>query len=55
MKSARYHRIFLAQLSPKKYGPYNEMMESFVGLLKSELFYGFENSGQILEEFGKPL
>ena len=35
--------------------PYNGMMESFFGILKSEMFYGYEKTFQSLEKFEKAI
>ena len=37
-------------MSRKGNSPDNSMMESFLGMLKSEMFYGFEKDFQSLEE-----
>ena len=37
-------------MSRKGNSPDNGMMESFFGILKSEMFYGFENTFQSLDE-----
>ncbi len=37
-------------MSRKGNSPDNGMMESFFGILKSEMFYGFETSYQSLDE-----
>lgn len=37
-------------MSRKGNSPDNSMMESFLGMLKSEMFYGFEQDFQSLEE-----
>ena len=50
-----YHRFLETKgirpsMSRKGNSPDNRMMESFFGILKSEMFYGFEKSYQSLDE-----
>ena len=50
-----YHRFLASKgicpsMSRKGNSPDNGMMESFFGILKSEMFYGFEKSYQSLDE-----
>ncbi|EMB71778.1 transposase [Streptococcus mutans 15VF2] len=42
-------------MSRKGNSPDNGMMESFFGILKSEMFYGFENSYQFLDELERAI
>lgn len=37
-------------MSRKRNSPNNSMMESFFGILKSEMFYGYENNYKSLED-----
>lgn len=37
-------------MSRKRNSPDNGMMESFFGILKSEMFYGYENNYKSLED-----
>lgn len=52
---ASYHQFLenkgiQPSMSRKGNSPDNSMMESFLGMLKSEMFYGFEKDFQSLEE-----
>lgn len=52
---ASYHQFLenkgiQPSMSRKGNSPDNSMMESFLGMLKSEMFYGFEQDFQSLEE-----
>lgn len=42
-------------MSRKGNSPYNGMMESFFGILKSEMFYGYEKTFQSLEKLEKAI
>ena len=55
-----YHRFLeskeiQASMSRKSNSPDNGMMESFFGILKSEMFYGFEKESQSLEDLEKAI
>ena len=55
-----YHRFLeskgiQASMSRKGNSPDNGMIESFFGILKSEMFYGYEKSFQSLSNWNKPL
>ena len=55
-----YHRFLeskgiQASMSRKGNSQDNGMMESFFGILKSEMFYGYEKSFQSLSNWNKPL
>ncbi|EID22172.1 integrase core domain protein [Streptococcus anginosus subsp. whileyi CCUG 39159] len=55
-----YHQFLEAKgivpsMSRKGNSPDNGMMESFFGILKSEMFYGYEKSYQSLEELEKAI
>ena len=55
-----YHQFLEAKgiapsLSRKGNSPDNGMMESFFGILKSEMFYGYEKSYQSLDELEKAI
>ena len=50
-----YHRLLenkgiQPSMSRKGNSPYNGMMESFFGILKSEMFYGYEKHFRSLED-----
>lgn len=57
----QYYHHFLeskgirSSMSRKGNSPDNGMMESFFGILKSEMFYGFENSYQFLDELERAI
>ncbi|MCW1009008.1 IS3 family transposase, partial [Streptococcus anginosus] len=55
-----YHQFLEAKgiipsMSRKGNSPDNGMMESFFGILKSEMFYGYEKSYQSLDELEKAI
>lgn len=57
---ATYHRFLASKnirpsMSRRGNSPDNGMMESFFGILKSEMFYGFEKTFQSLEQLEKAI